>query len=58
MSADVDLTRWAEAREACVAAIVSGLGMDPDDVEEYLLPDLDNAIRRTLGHEGWLRWMR
>jgi hypothetical protein len=48
----------AAYREAVVAALVGAWGMDPEDVEEIFMPGIDNQVRATFGHDGWLRWVR
>lgn len=48
----------AAYREAVVASLVGAWGLDAEDVEDLLMPAIDNQVRAVFGHDGWLRWVR
>lgn len=51
-------TRLCDARETVVAALVQGLDMESEDVEDIFMPGIDNQVRILLGHDAWVAWVR
>jgi hypothetical protein len=48
----------ADKRSNVVAALMSAFtSFEVEDVEELLMPTIDNAVRAEYGHLAWVAWV-
>lgn len=48
----------ADKRSNVVAALMSAFTtFEVEDIEEVLMPAIDNAVRAEYGHDAWVRWV-